>query len=311
MSNEKVSVLMCTYKEPKEYVRQAAESILKQSFPVYEYVIVIDDPHNDEVISYLESISETHPFVKLIFNDKNLGLVKSLNRGLEEITGDYICRMDADDIAKENRIEKQLAYLSANHLDLTGCAVEDIDEDNHVINQAVAFPEKHEQVAEYLKYNNALVHPSWLGKKEVFEKLCGYREIKACEDYDFAVRCVLSGFMLGNCPEVLLSYRINQKGISSTNRAIQKTSLFFLRDAYRKGNVISLEEYNGIFNTKQGLKKMKGLEKYYRLSAELKKKKGNKSAYLLHGMYMVLASSEARKVLINEYACKKILRGSH
>lgn len=302
---------MCTYKEPKEYVRQAVESILKQSFPVYEYVIVIDDPHNEEVIAYLKNTAENHPCMKLVFNERNMGLVKSLNRGLEEVTGEYICRMDADDISKENRIERQLAYLKTNHLDLIGCAVEDIDEKNQIINKAVVFPEKHEQVFEYLKYNNALVHPSWFGKKEVFDSLSGYREIKACEDYDFVVRCVLFGMMLGNCPEVLLSYRINQHGISSTNRAMQKTSLFFLREAYKKGNIVSIEEYNAFFAGKKGLRKIAALEKYYRMSGELKKKRGNKPAYLSYGVYMVFASSEARNVLINEYACKKILKGSH
>ena len=95
---------MSSYNEPIEYVQKAVNSILNQTYKYFEFIIVIDNPNNSELISFLSSTANKDERIILLINKRNIGLAMSLNRALSVSTGGFIARMDADDIkAREVR----------------------------------------------------------------------------------------------------------------------------------------------------------------------------------------------------------------
>ena len=127
-----ISVLMTTYREPLEILRASVESILSQTYRDLEFIVILDDPDNQPAMDLLFSFAEADPRLKVEINASNLKQRKSLNRALELATGEYVARMDADDISLPERLELQLDYLTRNDLDLIGGLVQIMDEEGNV-----------------------------------------------------------------------------------------------------------------------------------------------------------------------------------
>ena len=227
-----VSVLMSCYRESIDQLKAAIESILTQSYSNLELILILDDPSNDCARKHLEAIVRKDGRVRPIYNEKNLGLVCSLNKALSFATGEYICRMDADDISEPDRIATQLEYLTAGGFDLVGSYMTVIDDNGEVMYQVTTIPTKSKAIQRALKYNNCVPHPSWFGRREVFDG--GYRLMPLCEDYDFLVRAALNGFKLGNCPECLVNYRMSANSLSRSNLYLQFLYQKELTGAYRR-----------------------------------------------------------------------------
>ncbi len=255
-----ISVIMSVYKEPESYLRLAIESILKQTEQNIEFIIVLDDPRNENAKRVLEEYAQADGRIKLLFNDKNIGLTRSLNKGLKLSKGEYIARMDADDISERERLEKQIKYLTDENLDLIGCSLRRISEDG-VVNGLTNPSYKPECITKLLKYDDCVPHPSWFVKRCVYETLNGYRNINCCEDYDFLLRALKHGFRIGICGEVLLNYRINTKGISRTNSLRQMLTADYLRHGIKKLDEIEQEEIELWLKGKISDKKNKNYEK--------------------------------------------------
>mgnify|MGYP003214013077 FL=1 len=117
---EMVSVIMCTYNEPIEVIDASIKSILNQSYENIQLIIINDNPDRLEMAKYLNDLSVNNHMVEYIKNEKNIGLVRSLNRGLLKVKGEYIARMDADDISNTNRIKEQVTFLKKNNCDIVG-----------------------------------------------------------------------------------------------------------------------------------------------------------------------------------------------
>lgn len=262
-----ISVLMSTYKEPVSYVQKAVQSILNQSYSNIEFIIIVDDPYNEPVIKYLKICEEKDKRIRVCINGNNIGLVASLNKGLLLCSGEYIARMDADDISNSVRLENQLYYIKRKGYDLVGAQIETFTDERTI--GTFCFPEECLECEKALKYYTAVPHPAWLCKREVYEKLEGYRNIKTCEDYDFLIRAVLAGFKLGNCSEKLLRYRRNMASISNTNINTQNVIAKFLARKFRHGKVVEMEEYEKYIQS----------EKYERAVLKNKKLDKNKKEY--------------------------------
>ncbi len=224
---EKVSVIMSTFNESCEELEKSIYSILNQTYKNIEFIIVNDNPANKELDCYLACLNDSR--VRIIKNKTNMGLVASLNTALKAATGLYIARMDADDISLANRIERQIDYLKKNDLDMIGADVQIINEDGVIIQEIMHFPTQHNQVCKYIKWGTCLPHPTWLVKRELYQKLNGYRDVKSCEDYDFILRALfIEKCRLGNLPEVGLQYRVRSSGISKTTESAQYVLRRFL-----------------------------------------------------------------------------------
>ncbi len=255
-----VSVIMSVYNENEKELRESIDSILKQSYSNIEFIIVCDNPNNVTVRHVLNSINDER--VKIIINDKNLGLVKSLNIALKQVSGEYIARMDADDISLADRVENQLEYLLINDLDLVGGYVELINEKGDSFNRVMRAPSAHKRIVKYMKSGSCIFHPTWLVKKDVYFKLNGYRMIPHCEDYDFLLRAIKQGFKLGNVPRVELKYRIRESSISNSNRNSQFLVRMWIYDNYRNGTETSETDVNDYLKSDTYCKELKQLSEY-------------------------------------------------
>mgnify|MGYP004543474541 FL=1 len=230
-----VSVVMSTYNEKEEWLRLAIESILNQTYKNIEFIIIIDNPDNDNIIKIVNEYAEIDTRINIIINDVNIGLVNSLNKGIKHSKGDYIARMDADDISDLCRIEKQMNLMKKNeNIQLVGGGIEYIDDSGSSIYRANIYGTTVKIAKKSLNYSNIIAHPTWLFKKEIFESIDGYKNIKYAEDYDFLIRAIDNGFNVININEVLLKYRIRNNSISRKNGYYQ----------YRIWNLLRNRNYN-------------------------------------------------------------------
>ena len=246
-----ITVLMSTYNESEAELKTSIESILNQTYSLIEFIIVNDNPSNKMLAQILDLYQKKDQRIRVVENDKNMGLVASLNRGWQMASGEYIARMDADDIALPERLEKQLAFLETNRYDFVGAGIQYVDEDGDIISSVDIFPEKPNDIREMTKKSNCVPHPTWLMKKTVIDALNGYRNVRHCEDFDFILRAQHKGFLLGNLQELGLYYRVRANGISQSNWVIQKLTADFLAANWSRIDSCSLEEIQEYLNSKQ------------------------------------------------------------
>ena len=236
------SVIMATYKESIECLKQSIESITNQTYNDFEFIIILDNPDNKEHIAFINDYVCKDERIKFYINDKNMGLTNTLNRGLKLAEGKYICRMDADDISELYRMEHQKKYLEENDFDLIGGISQMIDEDGNTIYSIKKVPTNFKKIKKCIKYNQVISHPTWFGKKEVFDKLNGYRNMPLCEDYDFTLRAILQGFKISNVNECVLKYRMTKDSISRSNLFEQYLFARYITKQYSEGKVSEVEE---------------------------------------------------------------------
>src|SRR3990167_11458146 len=217
----KISVIMSVY-NGMPFLREAVESILKQTYKNFEFIIV-DDGSRDTSWKYLQSLNDTR--IKLIKNKRNLGLAASLNKALKEVQGDFVARMDADDVSLPRRLEIQLEFLEKNHdIDICGSYVSVIDEDGKKIGY-IKKPLTDSKIKKELFWLPPLLHPTWFAKEEVFRKLNGYdKRWDYVEDFEFLTRA--KDYKMANIPKYLMLFRSQKERRSQkTIEKIYKNSL--------------------------------------------------------------------------------------
>lgn len=231
---ELVSVIMSVYNEKKEELRLAVESILEQTYKNLEFIIVLDNPNNYELKGYLKEVASNDERVVILENERNIGLTASLNKLLKHVNGEYIFRMDADDISKTDRVEKQLKYIKENNIDVLSALVEEINEQGDVVHKGKSYIKEGEiqKLRKILRYKNILIHPTWCVKKKVYDDLDGYKDIDTAEDYDFILRTMDKGYRIGILNDHVLHYRIRSTGISKSNPYKQVITAKILQDYY-------------------------------------------------------------------------------
>ncbi len=237
-----ISVLMTTYREPLEILRASVESILSQTYRDLEFIVILDDPDNKPAKDLLFSFAETDPRLKIEINASNLKQRKSLNRALELATGEYVARMDADDISLPERLELQLDFLTRNNLDLIGGLVQIMDEDGNDMYMVSRTPSSPEKVRRLSRLGDCLAHPTWLGKREVFLALDGYRDLPCAADYDLQLRALMKGYRLSNLQRPVLRYRRTSSGVSQRNLYRQYLTMCVLAEMYRSNTELSVDE---------------------------------------------------------------------
>lgn len=236
MSAPEVSVIMSVYNGEK-YLSQSIESILRQTFKDFEFIIV-DDASTDNSHMIMQEYARADNRVKVIRNPSNLGLAQSLNMGLNNSIGTFIARMDADDIAVENRLEMQLRYLKENPgIVLTGSSMYLIDLRNNIVSRFNAISDP-EILRKILYYQNLTSHPTWMFRREILKDIKGYRDLPAAQDYDFLMRLCFLNYKTSNIETPLLYYRIHDKSISYEKNLIQTKISYYLRKCYKKGLIL-------------------------------------------------------------------------
>ena len=158
MASPLVSVIIPCYNAEK-YVEEAIRSVMTQTYSNLE-IIVTDDCSSDNTLMILETLAAEDSRIKVIKNEENLKIVKSLNNMIEVAQGKYIARMDADDISLPERIEKQVSFLESNpEYGLCGTNAWHIDENGKKIGKSY-LPVTHEENKFYLAYYSTFYHPT-------------------------------------------------------------------------------------------------------------------------------------------------------
>lgn len=230
-----ISVVMSLYDERLEWIRESTESILGQTYTNIEFIIVIDNPYLDTgVEDYLKYIAETDSRVVLLKNKKNVGLARSLNRGIAVANGSYIARMDADDISEKNRFCLQIEAMEKGDYDLVGTGKKDIDENGKVISAYSSCVTEDKRIKSVLPYTSCFVHPSVLMRTDVVKRNKGYRNFRQSQDYDLWLRLLSDGCKFYNIDKPLIRYRIRTGGISGRKPYVQFITAQYERTLYRQ-----------------------------------------------------------------------------
>lgn len=222
----KITVLMSVHNGEK-YLRQAIESILDQTFNNFEFLIINDgsaDSSKEIIFSYND------PRINYVENETNIGLTKSLNKGLKLAKGEYVARMDADDVSLPQRLEKQLNFMENNHgIGVMGTWCYVIDAENNIIG-SIRNHSNHPRIMGSLLSENQMVHSSIIYRKNVLEGAGGYDDnVSTAQDYELLLR-LSEVTKLANYTEFLHKWRRDTPGGITRNRRSRQIEI---RDKYR------------------------------------------------------------------------------
>ncbi|MGZ4057199.1 MAG: glycosyltransferase family 2 protein [Bacteroidia bacterium] len=213
MKEPKVTVLMPVYNAEK-YLREAIESILNQDFTDFEFII-INDGSVDSSGAIISSYSD--PRIRTYDNGKNLGVIETLNKGLDLAKGEYVARMDCDDISAKNRLSVQVKYMDEHkEIGASGSFYYLLRKGKKAL---ADFPEKDEEIRCFMIFNSPIAHPSAIVRTRFLKdhKLKYRTDFYCAEDYDFWSQ--ISEFsQLSNIKEGLLTYRMHDSQITGNPR---------------------------------------------------------------------------------------------
>lgn len=211
-----ISVIIPCYNAEK-FVENAVRSIIRQSYQNLE-ILVIDDCSIDKTSEILQSLEKEDQRIIYIRNEINLKLAKTLNKAISLSKGEYIARMDSDDISFPDRLEKQLIFLLQNpEIDIVGANIQHINEYGHILKYRSYMPTTHNDIMVKSAWKSVMNHPSILAKASFFIDLDGFNEyLPYAEDYELWIRALQKGKKFANLSEILLYYRIHQNQMTTS-----------------------------------------------------------------------------------------------
>ena len=226
-----ISIIMSVYNEELDWIKQSTLSILNQDTNDFEFLVVIDNPERHDIIEWFKSITDYR--LSYFVNNQNMGLIYSLNFLINKSSGDFIARMDADDIACPNRLSYQLNYLKENNLDLIGSNVTIIDAHSEIMYKSNKIIDPN-YIDKILQIGTVpLIHPTYLGKAHVFKQCLYNPDALYAEDMEFIAHARSMNYKIGNSPDFLLQYRFNELGITKSNAYISYQTAQNVKNAFR------------------------------------------------------------------------------
>lgn len=208
-SQTSYSVLMSVYyKEKASCLRTAIESIFLQTHKTDDFVLVCDGPLDDSLYAVIEEMrirfGNTFQVIQL---EKNVGLGRALNIGMQHCRHEIIARMDSDDYALPQRCEKQLAVMNGNDVDIVSASIQEYDSELEIPGVLRTIPESHEEIMRFAKKRNPFNHPCVMYRKSAVEAAGRYQDFYLLEDYYLWIRMLMNGCKGRNIQEVLLKMR--------------------------------------------------------------------------------------------------------
>lgn len=242
-----ISVIIPAF-QSAQYLRESIESIEAQTYSNIEIIIVDDTPIDDGTQSILDSFHDKR--IKYIKPEQRLGIVKSLNYAVKISNGEFIARMDADDISHSKRIEKQAEYLLEHEdVGVVGCNCYTINERGKVIG-CIVHPTDNDDIKAKMMFNVAFIHPSVMIRKNFLIQYPYNESCFCCEDYELWSR-LMKVTKFHNLKEKLFKYRIQKNGaMQSQLQRLQEEEDYYrkhvsiLKLAY--DNVLSYYKKNGL-----------------------------------------------------------------
>ena len=245
-------------------IKEAIDSILQQSYRDIE-LIIINDGSTDNTESIIRSFKDGR--IKLVNNGSNQGIVYSLNKAVALAQGQYIARMDADDVSNIDRLSTQLDYLKSNNLDICGSWVRAFGSREKIIK----YPETIVDVGFFTIFGSPMAHPTVFGLAHIFKKY-KYRNVPA-EDYDLWARMLMDGVNIGNVPKSLLEYRVHDEQLTTDLTDIIESSIVITKryiQTYIKNESFrgKLDSFDSFMKGNYALKDIKPISKKLCLLAQ-------------------------------------------
>lgn len=206
------SILQTVYKSDNiNHLKAAIESMLAQTLPSDDYVIVEDGPLPIELENLISSYVNLHPEIHVFKLPANVGLGKALNEGLPVCKNELIARMDSDDISMPERCEKQVrAFENDPELDIVGCPVKEfVGAPDNVVGQRVV-PIDNESIHKYVRRRDPFNHPTVMYRKSKVMKYGPYGDYRKNQDTDLWIKLLSNGCKAINIDEYLLMFRFDK-----------------------------------------------------------------------------------------------------
>lgn len=198
-------------KDVPAYVEAAVESVVHQTLPPEQVVMVVDGPVSDALKALLTKLATDYPIIELVWLPNNVGVGQAVALGTEHCRYPYIARMDSDDIAVPTRFARQMAYLSAHpEVDLVGSNGQEFYDEVTRVAGVKAVPETHDAIVKFMKRRSPFCQQSVMMKKAALAKAGGYQSYLWVEDWYLWIRMYLSGAVFYNLQEPLVWLRINR-----------------------------------------------------------------------------------------------------
>ena len=206
------SVLMSIYKKENPlYFKECIGSLLTQTLPPDQIVLVEDGPLTDELYEAVEEFQNLCPVLKVVPFAENRGLGRALADGLLACDYPLVARMDTDDIAVPDRFERQVkAFAEDPELDICGGHVLEFTGSTDNILRRKRVPVTHEEIVRYAGKRNPFNHPSVMYKKQAVLDAGNYRHVQWFEDYDLWARMIAKGAKTRNIDDFILYFRAGE-----------------------------------------------------------------------------------------------------
>ena len=233
------SVLMSVYyKENPEWFKTSIESMINQTVPTNDFVLIEDGELTEQLNEIVSEYSKKYPDIfRVVKLEKNVGLGPALAIGVKECKNELIARMDSDDISIKNRCEKQLKKFQDNpELDICGSSIAEFTGSIDNVRAYRVLPESNDEIQKYARRRNPFGHPSIMFKKSKVLEAGNYRSYYLCEDYDMWVRMIEHGAKCYNFQEPLVYMRIGEDFYKRRGGIkYLKSILKFKKEQYKNG----------------------------------------------------------------------------
>ena len=250
-----ISVIIPLYNETR-FLKKALDYIFNQTYKKIE-VIIVDSSVNQEVCEILSEYQNEYQDKIYVYKQEKNGVAAALNYGITKANGEFIARMDADDIACVNRFEKQIVFFHQHpEVNVLGSRTIVIDENDMQLYQSKV-PEKQENIETNLIFENPMWHPTLMFRKSVFDSGYSYDIHNKTEDYDLWTRMIVGGVKFSNLLSPLMFYRQYGGNLSTLNLASNEVyAANSARKYLEKKLEISLDEFSHEHFFRVGLKRL-------------------------------------------------------
>ena len=229
-NNPLVSVIMSIYSEPIEWIQQSINSILLQTFKDFEFIIINDNPTKNDIKKILINYQRQDNRIIIVENKNNIGLTKSLNKGLNIAKGKYIARMDADDISNPIRLEKQVHFMENNpNVIVCGTNIKYIGE-VPPMTYSDWIKYQNDDIKAQMLFNSGFAHPTVMIRHSILRQNHIQYDENFRQGQDYRLWELL--YSLGdfaNLPDKLLSYRLSKQQISKKANSNQVNNGVLIR----------------------------------------------------------------------------------
>ena len=214
----KISVIMPIYGH-EEYLHEAVQSILYQTFQDFELLAICDpgQPNLPLVIGILNWFRDKR--IHVIIPGKHMTVAEAMNFAMPLVRGDYIARMDSDDVSLPDRFEKQISFLGRHpEIGAVGGQIKYIDEGGEGLDREIRLPISSFRIIAAFPRYNPIANSTTMIRDSVFQSVPSDPKFKVAEDYDYWIR-VSFETKIRNLPDILVRYRIHKKNASTDSAA--------------------------------------------------------------------------------------------